>query len=96
MNPMEMGAMDPRLKKRMVLFYLAGIFNAVLGGYILIHGRNFLPQSTTLLLVCFFFGFAAVDFYFPRLMKKKWLEEQARIATERERQGEKDKPADPS
>ncbi|UCF75504.1 MAG: hypothetical protein JSU71_15025 [Betaproteobacteria bacterium] len=86
MNPMDTGAMDPRLKKRMMLFYLAGIFNAVLGGYILIHGRNFLPQSTTLLLVCFFFGFAAVDFYFPRLMKKRWFEEQARIAAERERQ----------
>jgi len=80
------GAMDPRLRKRMVLFYLAGIFNAVLGGYILLHGRNFLPQGTALLLVCFFFGFAALDFYFPRLMKKKWLQEQARIAAERERQ----------
>jgi hypothetical protein len=86
MNPIQMGSMDPRLKKRMILFYLAGIFNAVLGVYILLHGKNFLPQSTALLLVCFFFGFAAVDFYFPRLMKKRWLEEQARIAAERERQ----------
>lgn len=86
MSTIDTGAMDPRLKKRMILFYLAGIFNAVLGGYILIHGRNFLPQSTALLLVCFFFGFAVVDFYFPRLMKKRWLEEQARIAAERERQ----------
>jgi uncharacterized membrane protein len=83
MNPMETGAMDPRLKKRMILFYLAGIFNAVLGMYILLHGRNFLPQSTALLLVCFFFVFAAVDFYFPRLMKKKWLEERARQEMER-------------
>lgn len=87
MNPMQMGEMDPRLKKRMILFYLAGIFNAVLGGYILLHGRQFLPQTTALLLVCFFFGFAAVDFYFPRLIKKNWLKEQARIAAERERQG---------
>jgi len=94
MNPMQMGEMDPRLKKRMILFYLAGIFNAVLGGYILLHGRQFLPQSTALFLVFFFFGFAAVDFYFPRLMKKKWLQEQARIAAQR--QAEEDKPADPS
>jgi hypothetical protein len=82
MNPMDTGAMDPRLKKRMILFYLAGIFNAVLGVYILLHGKNFLPQSTALLLVCFFFGFAAVDFYFPRLMKKKWLEQQAQLAAQ--------------
>ncbi|MDH3286794.1 MAG: hypothetical protein OEP48_03580 [Betaproteobacteria bacterium] len=94
MNPMQMGEMDPRLKKRMILFYLAGIFNAVLGGYILLHGRQFLPPSTALLLVCFFFGFAAVDFYFPRLMKKRWLQEQARVAAQR--QAGEDKPADPS
>jgi hypothetical protein len=78
MNSMQIGAMDPRLKKRMILFYLAGIFNAALGVYILLHGRQFLPQSTALFLVFFFFGFAAVDFYFPRLMKKRWLEERAR------------------
>jgi hypothetical protein len=86
MNPMQVGAMDPRLKKRMLMFYLAGIFNAVLGAYILLEGRRFLPQGTALLLVVFFFGFAAVDFYFPRLMKKKWLEQRAQIAAERERQ----------
>lgn len=74
--------MDPRLKKRMMLFYLAGIFNAVLGAYILFEGSKFLSQSTVLLLVCFFFGFAAVDFWFPRLMKKKWLEQQAQIAAQ--------------
>lgn len=94
MNSMQIGAMDPRLKKRMILFYLAGIFNAALGVYILLHGRQFLPQSTALFLVLFFFGFAAVDFYFPRLMKKRWLQEQARIAAQR--QAEEDKPAAPS
>lgn len=83
MNPMDTGAMDPRLKKRMLLFYLAGIFNAVIGAYILLEGRKFLPETTVLLLVFFFFGFAAVDFYFPRLMKKKWLEHQAQIAAQR-------------
>lgn len=83
MNSMQIGAMDPRLKKRMILFYLAGIFNAALGVYILLHGRQFLPQSTALFLVFFFFGFAAVDFYFPRLMKKRWLEERARQEMER-------------
>lgn len=83
MNPMDTRAMDPRLKKRMMLFYLAGIFNAVLGAYILLEGRKFLPETTVLLLVFFFFGFAAVDFYFPRLMKRKWLEQQAQIAAQK-------------
>ena len=80
MSPTDTVAIDPRLKKRMLMFYLAGIFNAVLGVYILLEGRKFLPQGTVLLLVVFFFGFAAVDFYFPRLLKRKWLEHQAQLA----------------
>ena len=82
MSPTDTVAIDPRLKKRMLMFYLAGIFNAVLGVYILLEGRKFLPQGTVLLLVVFFFGFAAVDFYFPRLLKRKWLEHQARLAAQ--------------
>jgi hypothetical protein len=83
MNPMETGAIDPRLKKRMLMFYLAGLFNAVIGVYILLEGRKYLPQGTVLLLVVFFFAFAAVDFYFPRLMKRKWLEHQAQLAAQK-------------
>lgn len=94
MNPIETGAMDPRLKKRMMLFYLAGIFNAVIGTYVLLEGRKYLPETTALLIVFFFFGFAAVDFYFPRLMKRKWQEQQAQIAAQR--QAQKSEPADPS
>lgn len=82
MVPNDSEAIDPRLKKRMMLFYLAGIFNAVLGTYILFEGRRFLDQNTALLLVFFFFGFAAVDFYFPRVMKRKWLEMQAQRAAQ--------------
>jgi hypothetical protein len=83
MNPRDTEAIDPRLKKRMVMFYLAGIFNAVIGVYILLEGRKFLPEGTILLLVVFFFAFAAVDFYFPRVMKRKWLEHQARLAAQK-------------
>jgi len=83
MNPRDTEAIDPRLKKRMVMFYLAGIFNAVIGVYILLEGRKFLPEGTILLLVVFFFAFAAVDFYFPRVMKRKWLEHQAWLAAQK-------------
>ena len=88
MNPADTGALDPRLKKRMLMFYLAGIFNAVIGLYILIEGHKFLPQGTVLILVVFFFAFAAVDFYFPRMMKRKWLEYQARLATQQKATGQ--------
>ena len=70
--------MDERLRKRMLAFYFAGFVNLVLGLYVLVAGAAHMGQGTALLVALFFLGFAAVDFYFPRAMKKKWLEEQAR------------------
>ena len=70
--------MDERLKKRIRWFHFAGAVNLVLGVYVLVQGPAFLPRDTLLLLVLFFLAFAAVDFYFPYALKKKWLEEQAR------------------
>ncbi len=70
--------MDERLRKRIILFYLAGIINAFLGLYVVIEGVSFLPPDTARMLAIFFFVFAAVDFYFPRAIKKKWLEDQAK------------------
>jgi hypothetical protein len=63
---------DPRLKKRIAMFYLAGVINAFLGLYVVIEGRAFLPPDTVRWLALFFFAFAAVDFWFPRVLKKKW------------------------
>jgi uncharacterized membrane protein YfcA len=70
--------MDERLKKRILMFYLAGVINAFLGLYVAIEGRAFLPPETVRWLALFFFAFAAVDFWFPRVLKKKWLEAQAK------------------
>ena len=70
--------MDERTKKRIRWFYFAGTVNLVLGIYVLIEGPVFLARDTLLVLVLFFLAFAAVDFYFPYTLKKKWLEEQAK------------------
>jgi hypothetical protein len=75
--------MNERLRRRILAFYFAGAVNLVLGLYTLIEGPALVGRETTVLLVLFFFGFALVDFYFPRAMKKKWLEDQARQAAER-------------
>ncbi len=72
--------MDGRLKKRIFAFYFAGFVNAALGFYVLFQGRTFLAPGTWFFLLALFFGFAAVDFWFPKVLKKKWLEEQARLA----------------
>jgi hypothetical protein len=76
---------DPKLKRRIFYFYFAGVVNLALGIYVLIFGRAFLAQGTVLLLVLFFFGFAAVDFYFPKALKKKWADYQQQLAQEQQR-----------
>jgi uncharacterized membrane protein len=75
--------MDERLKKRILMLYTAGIINAFLGLYVLIEGVTFLPQETATWLMIFFLTFAAVDFYLPYAMKKKWEEDQAKLKAQR-------------
>jgi uncharacterized membrane protein len=81
--------MDPRLRKRIMMFYLAGVINAFLGLYVVIEGRAFLPSDTVRWLALFFFAFAAVDFWFPSVLKKKWHEAQAKLDAQRRPPGDK-------
>lgn len=76
--------MDERLKKRIVMFYVAGAINLVLGFYVLIAGSGFLPQGTVFWLTVFFLGFAALDFWFPRVLKKRWAEMLAKHAEQQQ------------
>jgi hypothetical protein len=68
---------DERLRKRILAFYFAGVVNVVLGVYVLLAGAAHMGSGTALLVALFFLGFAAVDFYFPQIIKKKWREQQA-------------------
>jgi len=69
--------MDPKLQRRIIAFYIGGIINAVLGLYVLIEGLSFLPADTARTLAIVFRVFAAVDFYFPYALKKKWIADNA-------------------
>ncbi len=80
--------MDPRLKKRIYAFYFAGVVNLVLGSYVLFAGSSFLPRNTVMMMVLFFFGFAGVDFYFPKILKKKWLEQQRQLEEQQRKSAE--------
>ena len=71
--------MDSRLQKRIALFYLGGVINAFLGLYVLLEGTSFMSREKALWLVVFFLGFAAVDFWFPHAIKKKWLTDQEKL-----------------
>jgi len=70
--------MDDKTKKRIYLFYAAGVVNLLVGGYVLLFGRSFLPEDKILMMVLFFVGFAALDFYMPVVIKKKWSAEVAK------------------
>ena len=72
--------MDERLRRRIMMFYLAGVINTFLGLYVLVEGPGFLERDTVTWLALFFLAFAGVDFWFPYAMKNKWQEDQARRA----------------
>lgn len=80
---MDEANMPDKLKKRIYLFYAAGVVNLVIGAYILFFGRSFLPDDKITMLILFFLGFAALDFWMPAMMKKKWLEEQKKFDQQR-------------
>jgi uncharacterized membrane protein len=69
--------MDEKLKRRIIMFYIGGIINALLGLYVLIEGASILPPETARWLAIVFLVFAAVDFYFPHALKRKWLADNA-------------------
>ena len=75
--------MDDKLKRRIVMFYIGGIVNALLGLYVLIEGASILAPDTARLLAFVFLAFAVVDFYFPYALKRKWLAENAAKQTQR-------------
>lgn len=64
--------MDERLKRKILMFHIGGIVNALLGLYVLFEGSAFLAPDTARTLAIIFFVFTAVDFYLPYLLKQKW------------------------
>jgi len=71
--------MDKQLRKRIYMFYFAGAFNLVLGIWVVMAGGELEP-ATRKTMMLFFFGFAMVDFWFPKHLKKKYEEQQALLA----------------
>ncbi len=68
--------MDDKLKKRIYIFMFAGALNLVLGVWVLTMGGGLDPKTRWVMII-FFFGFAAVDFWFPIALKKKYEQEKA-------------------
>ena len=79
--------MDDKLKKRILMFYAAGVVNLLLGAYVLFFGHGFLPEDKVTMLILFFLGFAALDFWMPEMMKKKWKQDMAKLEAQRKSLG---------
>ncbi len=79
--------MDDKFRKRILAFYVAGFLNLALGLYVLFNGRVLVEQSTWYILMAFFFGFAAVDFWFARKLKAKWIEAYQEYLAKQQAQG---------
>jgi uncharacterized membrane protein len=82
MQVMEPG-MDDKTKKRIYMFYAAGVVNLLIGAYVLFFGRGFLPEDKVSMLILFFLGFAALDFWMPVMIKKKAAKDQAMLEAQR-------------
>ncbi len=67
---------EAKLKNRIYKFHFAGVMNLFLGCYVLLYGEG-IDTSTRNIMLFFFFGFAALDFWFPTHLKKKFAEQQA-------------------
>ena len=87
--------MDDKTKKRIYMFYAAGVVNLLIGAYVLFFGRGFLPEDKTTMLILFFLGFAALDFWMPVMIKKKWVADQARFEAQRRALGTQATQAQP-
>ncbi len=63
--------MQDKLKKRVVIFYIGGILNALFGLYVVFEGPSSLPADKVQLLSLVFLGFTVVNFYMASMLKKK-------------------------
>lgn len=71
----ELPPMPERLRKRIYLFYAAGVVNLLMALAVLMFGRGVVPDDKLTWIMMFFLGFAALDFWMPVMMKKKWADD---------------------
>jgi uncharacterized membrane protein len=69
--------MDPRVRKRILMFYFAAGINIVMAMYVVSVGSGSVSGGTLGLITVVFLGFAVVNFYFAKHLKKRW-EQQVR------------------
>ena len=69
--------MDPKVRKRIWMFYFAAGINIVMAMYVVAVGSGYVPGGTLGLITVVFMGFAFLNFYLAKNLRKRW-EEQVR------------------
>ena len=61
-----------RLRRRMLMFYFAAGINLVMALWVLSVGAGKAASGTLWLIVLVFLGFAALNYYMARRLKRQW------------------------
>lgn len=61
-----------RLRKRMLMFYFAAGVNLIMALWVGSVGPGQVASGTLALILLMFLGFAAVNFYMARMVKRQW------------------------
>ena len=69
--------MDPRYRRRILMFYFAAGINIVMAMYVVTMGSGQIGGGTLGLITLVFLAFAFVNFYFAKMLKRRF-EAQAR------------------
>ena len=69
--------MDPKVRRRILMFYFAAGINIVMAMYVVSVGSGYLSGGKLGLLTLVFLGFAFLNFYLAKNLRKRW-EEQVR------------------
>ena len=73
-----------RLRKRMLMFYFAAGINLVMALWVMSVGMGQVASATLLIILAIFFGFAGLNFYMARQLRRQWdahLRQQQQKAT---------------
>ena len=65
-------ALYDRMRRRMLMFYFAAGINLVMALWVLSVGAGKAASGTLWLIVLVFLGFAALNFYMARRLKRQW------------------------
>jgi hypothetical protein len=65
-----------RLRKRMLMFYFAAGINLVMAFWVVSAGAGQVATGTLAIILLIFLGFAGLNFYMARVLKRQWDQHQ--------------------